>query len=137
MSRKPFNPSATSPTRFAKTQLRKLDPADLRDWLARLRLTPPLLAACLGRSEAVVYMWLAGEHVIPPYVTAWLELASAFDKLCRQYVPREEILGDILKWMEQQPDQDIADDAIARRMALPVGVVREAVEQLRAEGVLS
>lgn len=130
--------AANPPTSHAaRGSLRQLTPADLRDWLRRLGLTVPIFAAALGRSEAVVYQWLAGEHKPPPYVTAWLELLSAFDKLARQYISKSELLALVLEFVREQPEgSDMPVERIAQRMALPVGVVKEAVERLIQEGVL-
>ena len=118
-----------------QAHVREVTAAELRDWLQALGLSPAALAYVLGRTPETVGPWLSGDRRIPPYVVCYLELLGAYDAQLRLLAPWEPFRAQVFAWIEAQPGE-LRPERIAMRMGLPVGMVRQAVYELRREGVL-
>lgn len=110
--------------------------AELREWLERLNLVPDDLIDLLGRTRQGVNLWVTGDVEIPSYVVAYLELLTAYDRLFRDRVPEKTWKAGVFKFVQEQPGEVVAH-RISQRLGWPMGVVREALNGLIREGLIS
>lgn len=139
--RAPRGPSKRATDRklkmLAETTVAPLTPEELREWLRVLGLSAHSVAVLLGRSEACVHFWLSGDNKIPAYVTTWVELLAAFDRMVRAWIPPARRERLVYEFLTAQPGgSGLSPERLAQRMGWPITVVRETMVQLDAEGTL-